>query len=389
MKIDEKKLQAAINLNPTKRSQTMTIADLNGRIENGTLTVPLYQRGLSWNDTKAIALFNYQLFGKAPVAPISLNEIGTNDDVPQLSFINRDEIAGNNQGKLSVVDGQQRLTTNYKAYSNDESFSNIVFDFTQAKFKNANNGKVSKSQVPVGILFNKNQQVLTDYIYQNHSSNEATSLFPLLVGIRTKILNYSYTIHIADNMAENEQIEWFEVLNNAGSKVSLIELALSKLKMHDFDIYAGFITPYKNIVKDYGFDELFSPFSSNVSYPIASLNPAFEYLLRDGFHSKNYAPIPSDTKESMLLKLDKEQLNEISNLTLKALKKALDFIFEYQLRDYIVAMQYVMYLTGYFIFQNDHIQEDKIANWVKKTKFDNLSNGERRTIYKELISGKF
>lgn len=91
----------------------------------------------------------------------------------------------------------------------------------------------------------------------------------------------------------------------------------------------------------------------------------------------------------MLLKLDKEQLNEISNLTLKALKKALDFIFEYQLRDYIVAMQYVMYLTGYFIFQNDHIQEDKIANWVKKTKFDNLSNGERRTIYKELISGKF
>ncbi|MGV0017648.1 DUF262 domain-containing protein [Limosilactobacillus fermentum] len=389
MKIDEKKLQAAIDLNPTKRSQTMTIADLNSRIENGNLTVPLYQRGLSWNNAKAIALFNYQLFGKAPVAPISLNEIGTNDDVPQLSFINRDEIAGNNQGKLSVVDGQQRLTTNYKAYSNDESFSNIVFDFTQAKFKNANNGKISKSQVPVGILFNKNQQVLTDYIYQNHSSNEATSLFPLLVGIRTKILSYSYTIHIADNMAENEQIEWFEVLNNAGSKVSLIELALSKLKMHDFDIYTGFITPYKNIVKDYGFDELFSPFSSNVSYPIASLNPAFEYLLRDGFHSKNYAPIPSDTKESMLLKLDKEQLDEISNLTLKSLKKALDFIFEYQLRDYIVAMQYVMYLTGYFIFQNDNIQEDKIANWVKKTNFDNLSNGERRTIYKELISGKF
>ena len=344
---------------------------------------------MSWNNAKAIALFNYQLFGKAPVAPISLNEIGTNDDVPQLSFISRDEIAGNNQGKLSVVDGQQRLTTNYKAYSNDESFSNIVFDFTQAKFKNANNGKISKSQVPVGILFNKNQQVLTDYIYQNHSSNEATSLFPLLVGIRTKILSYSYTIHIADNMAENEQIEWFEVLNNAGSKVSLIELALSKLKMHDFDIYTGFITPYKNIVKDYGFDELFSPFSSNVSYPIASLNPAFEYLLRDGFHSKNYAPIPSDTKESMLLKLDKEQLDEISNLTLKSLKKALDFIFEYQLRDYIVAMQYVMYLTGYFIFQNDNIQEDKIANWVKKTNFDNLSNGERRTIYKELISGKF
>lgn len=389
MKINEQKLTAAINLNPTKRSQTMTIADLSERIENGSLTVPLYQRGLSWNDAKAIALFNYQLFGKAPVAPISLNEIGTNDDVPQLSFISRKEVSGDNRGKLSVVDGQQRLTTNYKAYSNDASFDNIVFDFTQAKFRKANNGKANKNQVPVGVLFNKDQQVLTEYIYKHYSSSNATRLFPLLVGIRTKILNYSYTIHIADNMAENEQIEWFEVLNNAGSKVSLIELALSKLRMHDFDIYSGFITPYKEIVEDYGFSELFSPFSSNVSYPIASLNPAFEWLLKDGIHSKNYAPIPSDTKEHMLLRLTKEQLDGISDLTLKALKKALDFIFDYQLQEYIKAMQYVMYLTGYFIFQSDNLQKNKLSNWVKKVSFDNLSNGERRSIYNKLISGKF
>ena len=70
-------------------------------------------------------------------------------------------------------------------------------------------------------------------------------------------------------MAENEQIEWFEVLNNAGSKVSLIELALSKLKMHDFDIYSGFITPYKDMVKDYGFDELL--FSFHQMFRILSL----------------------------------------------------------------------------------------------------------------------
>lgn len=389
MKINSIKLQAATNLNPTKRSQTMTITDLCEKIENGSLTVPLYQRGLSWNDTKAISLFNYQLFGKAPVAPISLNEIGTNDDVPQLSFISRDVIPDNHQGKLSVVDGQQRLTTNYKAYSNDDSFSNIVFDFTQAKFRNANNGRANKSQVPVGILFNKNQQILTDYIYKNYSANDATKLFPVLVGIRAKILNYSYTIHIADNMTENEQIEWFEVLNNAGSKVSLIELSLSKLRMHNFDIYSFFINPYKNMVKDYGFDELFSPFSSNVSYPIASLNPAFEYLIKDGLHSKNYAPIPSDTKEKMFLKLTKQQLVEMSQLTLKALNKALDFIFEYQVQDYIKAMQYVMYLTGYFIFQENNIQKDKLAKWVEETSFDNLSNGERRSIYSKLIKNEF
>ena len=187
-------------------------------------------------------------------------------------------------------------------------------------------------------------------------------------------------------MTENEQIEWFEVLNNAGSKVSLVELSLTKLKMHDFDIYSLFITPYKNKVKEYGFDELFSPFSSNVSYPIASLNPAFEYLLRNKSHNKNYAPIPSDTKEKMFLKLTKEQLEEMSQLTLKSLNKVLDFIFEYQLQSYIKTMQYVMYLTGYFIFQESNIQKDKLAKWVKEIKFDNLSNGERRSIYSKLIS---
>lgn len=389
MKVNKQKLQAAINFNPTKQSQTMDISDLNSKIEDGSLMIPLYQRGLSWNTAKAIALFNYQLFGKAPVAPISLNSIGSNNDVPQLSFITREVIEGDSRGKLSVVDGQQRLTTNYKAYSNDESFSDIVFDFTQAKFKKATHGKPTKNQIPVGILFNKDQDALTEYIYKNYTPKDATELFPILSGIRLKILHYSYTIHIANNMTENEQIEWFEVLNNAGSKVSLIELALSKLRMHDFDIYAGFITPYKEMVKEYGFEELFSPFSSNVSYPIASLNPAFEFLLKDGLHSKNYAPIPSDTKENMLLKLTKEQLDEISKLTLSALHEALDFIFEYQLQDDIKAMQYVMYLTGYFIFQKGNIQKDKLAYWVKKVSFDNLSNGKRRSIYNELINGKF
>lgn len=135
MKRNYDKFEAAINFNPTKRSQTMTIQDLNKRIEEGGLTVPLYQRGLSWNDDKAIALFNYQLFGKAPVAPISLNEIGTHDEVPQLNFISREQIDGENQGKLSVVDGQQRLTTNYKAYSNDSSFEKIALDLSQSKFR--------------------------------------------------------------------------------------------------------------------------------------------------------------------------------------------------------------------------------------------------------------
>lgn len=389
MKINVNKLQEASNLNPTKKSQTMTLSELSEMIENGNLTIPMYQRGLSWNEEKVVALFNYQLFGKAPVAPLSLNAIGSNDDVPQLSFVTRDLINDQtNNSKMSVVDGQQRLTTNYKAYSNDESFNNIYLDFTQARFRKINT-KPRPSQIPVGVLLNKYQSVLQQHIYTNLNSTDANELFPIAISVRTKLLSYSYTVHIANNMTENEQIEWFEVLNNAGSRVTLIELALSKFKLHNFDMYTEFINPYKEMVTDYGFEELFSPFSSNVSYPIASLNPAFEKTQKNGQHKKNYAPIPSDTKEEMLTRLSKEELDKMSAVTLTGLKKALEFIFKNDLQTFITKMQHIMFLTGYFVFVDDEsIQEEELATWIQEISFVNISNGEKREIFDNLIHNK-
>lgn len=387
MQVNFNRLQTASDLNPTKKSQTMTLSELSGLIEEGKLTIPMYQRGLSWNDEKVVALFNYQLFGKAPVAPLSLNSIGSNDDVPQFSFIRRESIYdGSNQGKMSVVDGQQRLTTNYKAYSNDESFQNVVLDFTQAKFRKLN-GRTRGNQIPVGVLLNKELNVLQKYIYDNLSSNDAMQLFPIAVSVRTKLLSYSYTVHIAENMTENEQIEWFEVLNNAGSRVTQIELALSKFKVHDFDMYAQFINPYKDMVTEFGFEELFSPFTSNVSYPIASLNPAYEKTQKNGVHNKNYAPIPSDTKENMLIKLNKLELDDISHTTLTGLKLALNFIFTNNLQEYISKMQHIMYLTGYFVFVDAKtVKNNELIDWIKTVSFDNITNGDKRNIFNDLIN---
>lgn len=389
MKINEKRIAAAANFNPTKKSQTMSISELSKQIEDGTLTVPNYQRGLSWNEDKAVALFNYELFGKAPVAPLSFNSVGTNDEVPQLAFISREPLAKeDSQGVLSVVDGQQRLTTNYKAYADDPSFGNIVFDVTQANFKKINNAPKA-NQIPVGTLLNKDQDKMMQYVFDNATQTEAPKLIALLLSVRSKMLGYNYTVHIADNMTENEQIEWFEVLNNAGSRVSLIELTLSKLRMHDYDMYSEFISPYKAKVAEYGFEELFKPFATNVSYPIASMNPAFEVLFRNKKHNKNYAPIPSDTKETMFIKLTRDQLSEIGEMTLVALDKALNFVFEEQLSNYVTKMQHIMYLTGYFAFNDDAVDNEALVDWVKTVSFDNVSNGDKRTIFEALIDRNF
>lgn len=98
------------------------------KIDRNEVTLPLYQRDLSWNLSKSVSLFNYQLFGKAPVAPISINQISDKDTlVPQISFIERDLIKEDliNAAHQSVVDGQQRLSTNYKAFKDHDDFRNI------------------------------------------------------------------------------------------------------------------------------------------------------------------------------------------------------------------------------------------------------------------------
>ena len=118
-----KELQSAADMNPTKKSTQMSIFDMCDKISKQAISLPLYQRDLSWTLTKCIALLNYQLLGKAPVSPISMNVINnTQEYVPQVSFIDREIINNIERGQLSVVDGQQRLTTNYKAYTNDDDF---------------------------------------------------------------------------------------------------------------------------------------------------------------------------------------------------------------------------------------------------------------------------
>lgn len=387
MEINIDKIQKALNFNPTKRSQTMTIAELSEKIENNTIILPIYQRNLTWSDNEIIELFNYQMFGKAPIAPLSFNEIGANNEVPQLSFVNRVELKDKTQYKLSVVDGQQRLTTNYKAYSNDKTFKHIVFDFAQGSFKKSKN--ISRTQIPVGVLFGKNQQILVDYVYKKYSTNKANKLFPLLLGIRTKFFNYSYTIHIAENMTADEQIEWFELLNNAGSKMSEMELTVAKIKVHGFDLHSDFTVPYMELIKRYNLEKIFSNFKSKLSYSLSALNPSFEWLQKRQKHNINCAPIPSDTKEKLFLKLNKNQLKAMSELTLDALDNTLSFVADNHLQNKIKTMESVMFLTGYFIFNKNNIQKQEVKKWIEKFTTESKSLNERRVAYNNLINSCF
>lgn len=150
-----KGLMIAATFDPTKRTSLITVADMCRKIEENSISLPLYQRDISWTLQKCIDLLNYQLWGKAPVSPISINVINTVDSaVPQVSFIDREIISTIERGQYSVVDGQQRLTTNYKAYCNHDDFRNIVLDLGKGEFTEVRES-IRSNQIPVGILLNK------------------------------------------------------------------------------------------------------------------------------------------------------------------------------------------------------------------------------------------
>ena len=383
-----KELFKAASFNPTKKSHQMSIVDMCQKIDNQTISLPLYQRDLSWTIGKCISLLNYQLLGKAPVSPISINVIlNTEESVPQVSFVDRELLESIERGQYSVVDGQQRLTTNYKAYTNHEDFRNIVLDLGKGMFTEVQ-GAIRNTQIPVGILLYKDDNKLFEYV-QKHSAMKAPEVLSLLLQVKSKIKNYNYTINSAEDLSEDEQIEWFEVLNNAGSRVSIIQMRFSKLKAHGIDIYTQYTNLFRSKLIEIGVDNFFTPQKTNVSYPIAALNPAFEKIT-GRIHSNNYAPIPSDTKENQLCSMKSEELTECFSLTLEALDIVLDFIEDNDLKK-PDRIDYINYLIGYFVFNGfDYDNEKKgfLVEWYDTVDFTNKSNTERRNIFNKLIENK-
>lgn len=382
MRINKELIKAAA-FNPTKKSYQMSIVDMCKKVYNKEISLPLYQRDLSWPLQKSIDLLNYQLLGKAPVSPISINVINdTKNCIPQVSFVEREVITNIARGQYSVVDGQQRLTTNFKAYTHHGEFKNIVLDLGKGRFVETKDH--AKNQIPVGILLYKDDASLFDHI-SKESELKAPEITNVLLQVKNKIKGYNYTINSAEDLSEDEQIEWFEVLNNAGSRVSIIQMRFSKLKAHGIDIYKDYTNIFNYKLREAGYE--FSKIQKTmVSYPIAALNPAFE-IATNRKHSSNYAPIPSDTKENQLCNLDPRELKKCFSITLEALDKAIDFI-EINSLQKPTRIDYINYLLGFFVFNGQSLDKslkNAVIHWYSNADFVDKSNSKRREMFNDLI----
>lgn len=381
-----KELKKAASFNPTNKTHQMPIFEICKEVESKEIILPLYQRDVCWTLEKNVSLLNYQLLGNAPVSPISMNEIKILAvAVDQVSFIDREKIVGDLRNKLSVSDGQQRITCNYKAYINHKDFKNIVLDINKGKFKILEED-IQECQVPVGILLNKNDDCIFEYCKnKGFLSNEDVK--NLLLQIRIKFKSYNYTINKAEDLTEKDQIEWFEVLNNAGSRVTRIQMDIAKQRSKNIDIYKEYVEVFTDKI-NYFTKNAFKMKATEVSYPMAMLNPTYEVILNKK-HSNNYAPIASDYKFGLMDEFkSKTEILELIYVTLKNVDKAIEFI-KIEKLEIPNRIDYITYLTGYFIFLgNNELTGDKInalVDWYKQVDFTNQSNTARRQTFSDLL----
>ncbi len=327
------------------------------------------------------------LQGKAPVAPISMNVIrDLNKAIDQVTFIDRKIVQGTLVGKYSVTDGQQRLTCLYKAYTNDPEFTDIIFDVSRAKFQLLN-GSLKNYQIPVGILLNKNANEFYEYLNSNTFLKEDITKDAVL-SVRKKFFGYSFVINMAEDLDEDEQVQWFEVLNNAGSQISRLQMKFAKMLVSGLDIYPEYIEKFNEKINELGWGRLFRTKDTEVSFPISALNPAYEVFTKQPVHALNFCPIPSDTREGYLTALGTNELREIIQTTLKYLDEVLEFIKNESLTT-PTRMDQITYLLGVLVFNGSNSLNDsqkvKIKDWYEDINFTNMSNSERRKNFDQLL----
>lgn len=387
-----KKLIELSTSDPTKDSRQRSIKDLCSDIENEKIILPIFQTFIRWNIEKSVSLLNFQLFGKAPVSPISVNLIQNPEiAVPQVTFIDRIAVSKEKLSeKMSVNDGQQRLSCNYKAYTNHEDFKNIYLDLSRGAFVE-NKDERRKSQIPVGILYNKDEMTYKKYI-KEHKEFQSFEVNSLLTDVRKKFFSYYYTVNVAIDLSDAEQQEWFDVLNRAGSRVTDVEMDLVGLMGKGIDFYREYSTPFYNKLEEYEFDDLFIQKSTEVTIPVACLNPSYEVFYKKE-HSKNLCPIASDRKPKLIAKIENpSEIRKLFSMTLKGLEEALQFMEENtMILKTPDKIDYITYLIGFFVYKQDKIlsklQKNKLINWFNNVNFNvKGDNTIRRNNFTELLN---
>ncbi len=204
------------------QARTEPIEDLVDRVRRGLVRVPRFQRGLQWNASDVVALFD-SLYRGYPIG--------------SLLFWKRRAAAGRMAiGPLIVdapeasdawwvVDGQQRLTALTASLARPDPVPRtpeddfvVYFDPAAQSFHSPpRDGRLPSQWVPVALLLDATR--LTEWIFQwEHGRNEELRRVVFEAGKR--IREYSAPLYIIDTEDEEPLRQVFYRINNTGKQLN-------------------------------------------------------------------------------------------------------------------------------------------------------------------------
>lgn len=381
-----KKLLKSLEVNPDSGASHANLLSLLEEININTIVLPKYQTVKRWDQKKDRDLLNYILGGKAPISAISMHEVGADDQIEYISYIDRLNDIDRKKVKWTTIDGQQRLTCLLYCYINHEESKDIVLDLKKGHFIINSNEFKKHCQVPAGILLNRDITILKEYCA---SRDELKSNYDTISDTRHKFFRYKLTLNVAKDMNIDEQIDWFIKLNNAGSTIPELQLILTALNKYGIDVYAEYTSVFKEILRSVDMEESYKINSSEISAPIAVLNAYME--VEDGRkHNMNWSPITSDHRAKVFVKKNKEYIQKAFKVTLDTLRVVANFIKDKDINIANIDYKHVNFITSMMIyreFSKINLElEEKLIEWINSTDFTNRTNREKREIYNKLLS---
>lgn len=191
------------------------LQSLLSKARKGEIVLPEFQRDFVWKPVDVIKLIT-SILNKYPISSILLMESdGSYQAQPLHGIINQVEAATNDQ--QLVLDGQQRLTSCYKAFcdgtAGDRYPGKYYFDY--GKFIDAD-GDISGSELEDLIIFKKQrdcQRLLPDT-----ASEQACKLFPLQIIFNCEGINDTEWLNSYNFQAANNNQAEFERLTRIQSR---------------------------------------------------------------------------------------------------------------------------------------------------------------------------
>ena len=288
--------------------------DLISEIQKGQLKVPKFQRNFVWSLDKTAKLLDSILKGY-PIGTFILWE--TNERLNDIKNIGNIELppAPDDTKVQYVLDGQQRITSLYAAYSRaqiqkegekkvtnyEDIYVNLDGDIDN------NDDQIVISEKPETAFISLNEILNFNYHLRNIKKNYSDDNFDKIYEYSQAFSTYDFSTIVLRKEDIDSAIEVFIRINTGGQTLTLFEIMSAKTydEEQNFDMEEKF----QNLIEELS-ECKYNTISSSVILSILSL-----------ILSKN-----KECKRKVILQLDKQKIIDVWSDVILALKERIDYL---------------------------------------------------------------